>query len=75
VNCERRPTITLHPDGTINGNSNLTWTLRGNLLRMTWRRPGAPPGGWVDLCYLSRDGKGYVGRNQHGTEIRGVRDE
>jgi arabinan endo-1,5-alpha-L-arabinosidase len=48
------------------------WSLKDNLLTLQWPRPGHPEG-WLDTCIVAPDGKSYIGRNQSGAVIRGVR--
>jgi arabinan endo-1,5-alpha-L-arabinosidase len=52
---------------------NATWSLDGNSLKLTWPRSDAPGRTWTDECLVGRDGKWYVGRNQKGELIRGIR--
>jgi arabinan endo-1,5-alpha-L-arabinosidase len=75
VNFEPGNTISLLPDGAINykGARN-TWRLSGSSLQLRWYRKDAPGGVWLDNCLVSPDGSWYVGRNQHGAIVRGVRD-
>jgi len=53
--------------------SDATWKLEGSTLRLRWPQPGAPGGAMIDTCIIAPDGRSYVGRNQHGSVIRGVR--
>jgi arabinan endo-1,5-alpha-L-arabinosidase len=74
VDFESGNTISLLPDGNINStDTRSTWLLRGSTLLLRWPRTDAPGGIWVDYCFVSPDGMWYVGRNQQGTIIRGVR--
>jgi arabinan endo-1,5-alpha-L-arabinosidase len=73
VNFDTGDTISLLPEGTINRGTRNTWRLRGSSLQLRWYRDDAPGGVWVDDCFVSPDGSWYVGRNQQGTIIRGVR--
>lgn len=50
-----------------------TWSLDGNLLRIRWPNDAAPGGAWIDTCIVAPDAKSYVGRNQRGDLIRGLR--
>jgi hypothetical protein len=64
----------LLPDGRMNtAVDEASWTLDGSRLRLRWPDPGAPEGAWIDTCFLAPDGKSYVGRNQLGLVIRGIR--
>jgi arabinan endo-1,5-alpha-L-arabinosidase len=73
VNFDTGDTISLLPEGTINRGTRNTWRLRGSSLELRWYRDDAPGGVSVDDCFVSSDGLWYVGRNQQGTIIRGVR--
>jgi arabinan endo-1,5-alpha-L-arabinosidase len=73
VNFDTGDIISLLPDGTINRGTRNTWRLRGSSLQLRWRRDDAPGGVWVDDCFVSSDGSSYVGRNQQGMVIRGIR--
>jgi arabinan endo-1,5-alpha-L-arabinosidase len=67
--------IAFLPNGSINGpDTGATWRLHGTVLQLSWPRPDAPGGAWVEDCYCSPDGKWFVGRNQRGSVVRGVRD-
>ena len=68
--------LALLADGRIdNAGSGARWQLLGNRLRLTWPARAAPGGAWVDECYvhMAVDAMFYVGRNQNGQVIRGVR--
>ena len=74
VNYGKSAPISLLPSGNINTPTNAaTWTQNGPVLRLRWPRRDAPGGAWTDECFVSPDGKWYVGRNQQGGIIRGVR--
>lgn len=74
VNFDPGYTISLLPDGTIkNKGTRATWRFRGSSLQLRWYRKDAPGGVWVDDCFVSPDGSWYVGRNQRGIIVRGVR--
>jgi len=76
VNYASTGTITLSDDGRIGGPQDAaTWSLEGSTLRLRWPRQDAPGGAWVDECLIAPDGKSYLGRNQAGAVIRGVRDD
>ena len=49
------------------------WSLDGGVLQLRWPDPSAPNGTWIDACYVAPDGSYYVGRNQNGLVVRGVR--
>ncbi len=66
--------ISLLSSGKINKiDSEMTWTLTGSVLELRWPRSDAPNGFWVDECVVSPDGSWYVGRNQTGMVIRGIK--
>lgn len=50
-----------------------TWTSKDHELSMRWPRTDAPGGAWIDRCIVADDGQSYVGRNQNGMVLRGVR--
>lgn len=67
-------TIELREDGTLRpGPAGARWTRHGRGLEMRWPAPEAPQGAWVDRVRVAGDGRSYVGRNQRGQVIRGVR--
>ncbi len=67
--------IELLPDGRINAAAIPSrWTWDGELLKLHWPRAGREDH-WVDACFVAPDGRSYVGRNQNGTVIRGLRYE
>ncbi len=53
--------------------SNGTWTLKNSKIVFNWTRDDFPDRIWVDSVQLAYDGKYYVGRNDSGMIIRGVR--
>lgn len=55
--------------------STATWTLNHNKLILRWPAAKTKSGGWLDECIVSPDGRWYVGRNQAGAVIRGIRTE
>ncbi len=66
--------ITLLGGGKINeADSKATWRLTGSTLELRWPRSDGPRGVWIDRCVVSPAGDWYVGRNQRGMVIRGVR--
>lgn len=74
VNYTVENKIKLLPDGKINTpDSKSTWTLEGNTLFITQPNADAPTGAWLDECYVAADGRSYIGRNQSGTIIRGIK--
>jgi arabinan endo-1,5-alpha-L-arabinosidase len=74
VNFDPGYTISLLPDGAINDKGTRDrWRFRGSSLQLLWYRKDAPGGVSVDDCLVSPDGSWYVGRNQQGTVVRGVR--
>lgn len=58
-------------DNTVVGASDakVTYKINNNALTITWKKNNQI---FIDKCYLSDDGKSYVGRNQFGAIIRGV---
>ena len=64
--------IRLRADGRAVGNTEGRWSLDDGMLCIEWPRSGggAP---WVDECHVAADGRSYIGRNQAGAVIRGVR--
>jgi arabinan endo-1,5-alpha-L-arabinosidase len=64
--------IRLRADGRAVGSADGRWSFEGGVLRIEWPRSedGAP---WVDECDVAADGRSYIGRNQAGAVIRGVR--
>jgi hypothetical protein len=66
--------ITLYSNGTINAPDGPdTWSLKGTTLVIRWQNPEAPGGAWVDTCDVAEHGGTYLGTNQLGTPISGVR--
>jgi len=75
VNYGEESVITLRAGGRVNDpKAPVTWALEGGVLRLRWPRPDPPGGAWVDECLVAPDGLTYLGRNQAGYVIRGVRD-
>jgi hypothetical protein len=69
-----RSTHKLYSNGHINSpDSPATWQRKENVLILRWPDPGAPGGAWQDVCTLAADGSSYVGKNQQGATIAGVR--
>lgn len=76
VNYQGDREITLLAGGKVNGpDSEGTWTLEGNTVFLKWPNDAAPNDAWIDECYVAGDGKSYIGMNQTGMVIRGVRVE
>lgn len=66
--------IDLQPDGTIDGVSSPgRWKREGSQITFQWEDANAPSGVWVDRVLLEPDSQSYIGRNQRGQVIRGVR--
>ena len=65
--------IRLLADGKIDQHAKDTWRVDGSSLQFRRYRDDAPEGVWVEDCVVSRDGSWFVGRNQQGTIIRGVK--
>jgi arabinan endo-1,5-alpha-L-arabinosidase len=69
--------VELREDGSIihlgNTKANGKWLLTGDQLVMTWPREDRPTEPFVDTLTLDSRGGYYVGRNQAGRVIRGVR--
>ena len=69
----RTATIRLEQNGSIDGGAP-SWKLgTKNRLTLRWPRSNAPNGVWVDHCFVSADAMWYVGRNQNGGVIRGLK--
>ncbi len=68
--------IELHADGTLtDGQVTGKWEKSGQRLTLRWPRTDAPGQYWVDELLLSYADGYYVGRNQQGMVIRGLRIE
>ena len=68
--------ITLVPDGSIvAGKRTGKWEVKGELLIMKWPKLENKNEIWVDQLQVSYKGNYYVGRNQAGIVIRGIRGE
>jgi len=63
----------LLPGGRVKDNDGASWKLDGRVLELYWPNVDAPDGLWIDRCILAPDGRSYVGRNQAGMVLRGVR--
>lgn len=55
--------------------SNGTWTLKNGKIVFNWTRDDWPDRVWVDTVQLAYEGKYYVGCNDTGMIIRGIRVE
>ena len=76
VNYTVKHEIKLLPNGKLNTpDSKATWTVEGNTLFITQPNKDAPTGAWLDECYVTADGKSYIGRNQAGMVIRGIKKD
>lgn len=69
-----RRTIKCFSNGKVNfPNGRATWSIRNGIITFTWPNPGAPGGAWTDVCVLAKDGKSFLGKNQQGAPIAGVK--
>jgi arabinan endo-1,5-alpha-L-arabinosidase len=50
-----------------------TWTVSDDRLTLRFPSAEAPSGAWLDRLMVELDGQSYIGRNQNGQVIRGVR--
>ncbi len=73
VNYESPRDMELLPGGRVKDNDGASWKLDGRVLELYWPNVDAPDGLWIDRCILAPDGRSYVGRNQAGMVLRGVR--
>ena len=68
--------ITLKPDGAIEaGKRRGKWEAKVDSLTMKWPKLDSETEFWEDHLQLAYSGNYYVGRNQAGTVIRGIRSE
>lgn len=69
--------VTLEADGTIGGGRDPggRWEKKGDTLVLNWPRRDEPGQFWTDAVQVAYEGNYYVGRNQSGAVIRGVRIE
>jgi arabinan endo-1,5-alpha-L-arabinosidase len=68
--------ITLAPDGAIiAGKRKGKWEVKGETLTMKWPKIEDEKDFWVDQLQIAYKGNYYVGRNQSGMVIRGIRNE
>ena len=67
-------TLFFQNDNTVVGASDakVNYKINNNALTITWKKNNQI---FIDKCYLSDDGKSYVGRNQFGAIIRGMYSE
>jgi arabinan endo-1,5-alpha-L-arabinosidase len=69
--------VTYHellPDGRVKSAvDRASWSYDNGMLQLRWPDPEAPGGAWIDTCHVAPDGASYVGRNQNGALVRGVR--
>jgi hypothetical protein len=76
VDYTREYEVELLPNGKVNDpKSKAEWILEDSTLFIKWPNKDAPEGAWLDECYIASDGKSYIGRNQAGQLIRGVRED
>jgi tRNA A-37 threonylcarbamoyl transferase component Bud32 len=69
-----RATHKLYSNGHVDApNSPATWQAKGNVIVFRWPDPKAPGGAWEDVCTGSNSGASFVGKNQAGWIIDGVR--
>jgi arabinan endo-1,5-alpha-L-arabinosidase len=67
--------IVLRSDGAIGAaDSPNTWVATESGIALQWRSDSAPGGAWTDDVILEPGGRSYIGRNQIGQVIRGVRE-
>lgn len=68
--------ITFEKDGTIKTSRRKgKWELNGETLTLKWPKLDEPGAFWTDRVQLAYQGNYYVGRNQAGIVIRGIRSE
>ncbi|MHB8861073.1 MAG: arabinan endo-1,5-alpha-L-arabinosidase [Pirellulaceae bacterium] len=61
-------------DGTIRGGKeNGRWEQAAERLVLRWQDDAAPGGFWIDTVVLEASGKSYIGRNQRGAVVQGLR--
>ncbi len=66
--------LTFLPDGRLDEiTGKATWKFRNQTLNLYWPRTDAPGGTWIDTCVMGPGGEYYVGRNQNGNIIRGIK--
>ena len=67
--------VTLNADGTIAGGRDPggKWEVKNDALVLNWPRREEPGQFWTDTVQVAYGGNYYVGRNQSGAVIRGVR--
>lgn len=75
VDYRHPSTIRLETDGTISrAGGRAKWTQDGDMLELSWPSDEAPGGFWRDRVLIEPSGNSYIGRNQRGHIIRGIRE-
>lgn len=68
--------VTFEANGTIKtSRDDGKWSLDGTTLTLQWPKRNLPGEFWTDKVQLEYKGNYYVGRNQAGSVIRGIRSE
>ncbi|MBI1332283.1 MAG: family 43 glycosylhydrolase [Armatimonadetes bacterium] len=68
--------VEFRADGTIKtSREDGKWSLDGKMLTLRWPKFNSPGEYWTDAVQLEYKGNYYVGRNQQGMVIRGVRSD
>ena len=74
VNYHEPNLLTFLPDGKLNElTGKASWKFRNQVLTINWPRTDAPGGTWIDTCRVGPGGEYYIGRNQNGYVIRGIK--
>ena len=74
VDYQNEREIYLNDNGHINEkNSPNTWDLRASNLTLKWSPKNGKDKVFVDDCIVSPDGRYFVGRNQYGAVISGIK--
>ncbi len=74
INYQIDREVRILPGGKLNKPDGIgTWTFQGNTLVFNWPNADAPNGTWLDECYVAPDSKSYIGRNQAGMVVRGIK--
>jgi arabinan endo-1,5-alpha-L-arabinosidase len=63
--------VDLIPGGRIANQRHASWSVSENRITMTW--PDDDDATWIDRCIIEPSGKSFIGRNQLGAVIRGVK--
>lgn len=63
--------VDLIPRGRIANHRRATWSVAGNRIMLTW--PGQEGSTSIDRCIIEPSGTSFIGRNQDGAVIRGVK--